>query len=190
VALSLSVGAFYFVVRGQNDSSAARNVALCAAALVAVGAAVTVLVGKGSQERASLFADTNAALAALAAKAGLVVVRAEVDAPAPLLFDELRGTFRGVRVVVTIGAPRSDELATILSFPDSSPNESRLEALRSVADCVVLEPGTKLALFQRTPFAKYWTLTYDRLPETDVQRLLTTLDRAATLIGDPSAKAG
>lgn len=186
-AVVLDVGALLFFVATRRDpSNTPGAVAIMVAAVVTVGTLVLFIHRNTSRELAAMVFETNAALRSLAEQGGLDLDQLQADSKVTRwtpVFVEARGTCVGVRIRASVEPIASDELTMALRFQSRAISAASLEELRKLVDGLAVdEQGLTLYLGRRTRFGKSVFLTYDRLPETDVSRLLKALEGGCALL--------
>jgi hypothetical protein len=153
-------------------------------AAVTVGALIAWLMRVLSRQRAELFSKANQAVEALARRAELTL--AAPQRPGPRLA-EARGQCAGIAVVVSVRTVIMDGLSTTILFPRRTLDGAGRAALAPLVEKVSNDEAGLLLRLDRSPRLGL-LVGYDRVPETDVDRLHIALRRACELLGrDPSA---
>jgi hypothetical protein len=190
-ALVLDAGAaLYFFATGHDPSHAPRIVAACVAAVITVGALVALVHRTQVRERTRMLADSNAAIGAVAARAGLALSPPPLAPPAggaaaAAQFVEARGARDGIPVRISVEPVATDTLETVVFFPRASVvvdraalaalDRAALGALAAAAERVSDDDGGLTLALSRRP--AFWSLSsYDRVPEASADRLLAALD--------------
>lgn len=160
------------------------SIVLVIAAIIAVVGLVVWIERAVSRQHAELVAETNGAWRQLAHGTGLEFFE---PAPAPGArpeFATARGTYRGRHVSVSVNF-ETDEIATSLFVSAVSRGlDFDVSSLESAADGVRdMGKGITLHFVRRKTFWQFGLLTYDTLPDNDVVRLRTALDRACDALG-------
>jgi hypothetical protein len=186
-ALVLDIGAvLFFRMSGQDPSTTPKMVAICVAAIVTVGAAIVQFHGLGARQWNAVVAETNAAMRALAdhAKLDFVEPPREADSgSASAAFAEARGSYCGVQMRVSVEPVATDHLSMALLFPRLAVDEKQLGSLSDVADRIARDGGGITLFLDRRP--RFWLFVdYDRIPESNVARLESALERVCALARD------
>jgi hypothetical protein len=177
-----AAGAAYFFASKPASREGIGNVVLCVGVVVVVAVIISTGYRRMRRRQADFVATANAAIRAVASRVGLDQVYepppATTQGPHALAFVEARGTVGGVRVTLFIDQARSDDMKTVLFFPDATSSDSTIKALQRSARRVPHERGLMLAL--RTPA---WRLVgVEPGVESDVSRIIAVTVRAIDLL--------
>ena len=177
--------ALYFFRSHQDPSNTPRIVALALAAVVTVGALIAWEMQVAARQQAELFSKANQAVEALAHRAELTVSALPLSAP-PLA--EARGQCMGIAVVVSVRTLIMERLSTTILFPRRMLDDAGRATLARLVEQVSNDDGGLLLRLDRPPrFGLF--LSYERVPETDVDWLYTALRSACELLARDAGAA-
>jgi hypothetical protein len=179
-AMALDAAAIaYFLTHGRSVGQLPVNAAIAVGALTLVGTGVAWISRSTSDALATMVSQVNAGIAVLAHNTGLEVFPAP---PSTRGFSEVRGLYRGQRVVVAVEPRNTDELVTTITFPTATTTIA--DAARARADLYdgIAAEGARVTLSLERHMG--WLerirdpLTYDKQPESDPTRLQAALEAA------------